>query len=94
MNKQKNTHKLHIVIEADNTIVRRNVHLVPHSDGWEIFPSLGMAKTFFNTRWEALVHLHHISSNPKAVEGSIIDALESWCKCTLGKTFEEYVEHG
>ena len=62
MNKQMNTHKLHIVIEADNKIVRRNVHLVPHSDGWEIFPPQGMSKTFFNTFEGALEYCKELSN--------------------------------
>ena len=94
MNKQKNTHKLHVVIETDNTIVHRDVHIVPHSGGWEIFPSLGMEKTFFNTQWEAFkyldtIHVFHdgwVDKTPQAVEDMV--------KVVMGNYFEEYVEHG
>ena len=53
-----NTHKIHLVIEADNTIVHRDVHIVPHSDGWEIFP----LKTFFNTFEGALEYCKELSN--------------------------------
>ena len=53
-----NTHKLHLVIETDNTIVHRDVHIVPHSGGWEIFP----LKTFFVTLEGALEYCKELSN--------------------------------